>query len=209
MRPPPQPHTRRYDNLMVILHWVIAVGIVALAGIELMRHEFPKGSLMREGLKPIHQPLGTLLFALILVRVSWRVTFARLPDVHSGRVWSIIAAGLVHLALYGAMLALPLLGLIYVFGSGKSVDFGLFTLALPLKEVFGSYAKSARSLHETLGVGILLLSFLHAAAALFHHYVLKDGLLDRMRLARRAPAGDTTGDMVDTTEGRHLTPAKA
>lgn len=172
---------KTYDRMSVVLHWVIGLGIIFLAGTELFRHEFPKGHFIREGLKGIHQPLGTMLFALIMVRVTWRLLLAKVPGgAHAGGIAGLVA-GVVHIALYGLMVALPLAGLVYVFGSNKGVDFfGLFTLAMPLKDLIGGFAKDAREVHETLGVGILVLAGLHAAAALGHHYLLKDGVMARM-----------------------------
>ncbi len=187
-----QPRVQKYDNITVLLHWVIGIGIIALAGLELFRGEFPRGHFIREGLRPIHQPLGTLLFALIMIRVAWRVFGTRAPrDGHASGLAG-YAATAVHLALYGLMVALPLLGMLYVFGNDKGIDFGAFTLALPLKASIGAYAKSFRSVHETLGIGILVLAFLHAAAALGHHYVLKDLILNRMRLTLRRDTDNDT-----------------
>lgn len=180
-----QRQPNRYDNVTVILHWTIGVGILLLAGLELFRLEFPKGHVVRETLKPIHQPLGTALFVLIMFRVTWRLLAARLPSQTHGTTWAGIAAGLVHTLLYALMIGLPLLGLVYVFGSDKAVDFGLFKVAFPMKSMLGDYAKSARWLHEVLGIAIFGVALLHAAAALFHHYILNDGLLLRMSLAVR------------------------
>jgi superoxide oxidase len=187
-----QRRTEKYDNVMVVLHWVIGIGILLLGGLELFRQEFPRGHFIRDGLRPIHQPLGTALFVLICIRVTWRMLAATVTQEQHGRSLSAVAAKAVHLALYALMIGVPLLGMVYVFGNGKSIDYGLIKLALPLKSLLGDYSKSARWWHETLGIGILGLALLHAAAALFHHYVLKDGLLAKMRLAfeprERAPA---------------------
>ncbi len=176
--------TGKYDNVTVALHWVIGIGILSLAGLELFRQEFPKGHFIREGLKAMHQPAGTALFVLIMFRLAWRMTMAKAPAMPSAKGLSHLAATLVHVALYGLMIGLPLLGLLYVFGSNKVVDFGPFVLALPLKDSLGGLAKSFRHWHETLGIAILVLGLVHAAAALMHHYVLKDGLLSRMRFGR-------------------------
>jgi superoxide oxidase len=170
-----------YDRMSVALHWVIGLGIILLAGLELFRGEFPKGHFIREGLKPIHQPLGTILFGLILVRVTWRLLLAKVPVGEAGGGMAAFAAKALHVVLYALMIVLPLAGLMYVFGSDKSVNFfGFFTLAVPLKGVIGDFAKSAREVHETLGVTILVLAGLHAVAALGHHYLLKDKVLARM-----------------------------
>ena len=65
----------RYDRVSIWLHWTIGLGIVAIAVIELLRGElFAKGSVPREALKALHDPAGTIIFALILLRVVWRVT---------------------------------------------------------------------------------------------------------------------------------------
>lgn len=173
------PSPLRYDRVSIALHWVIGLGIILLASTELIRQEFAKGSAIREGLKPIHMPLGTILFTLILVRLAWRIFGAQVPADHStGR--NAIAAKAIHLALYGLMLAIPLMGLVHTFGSGKVVDFGLFQLKLPLQDMLGGVAKGARAVHEVMGVSILVLAGLHAVAALGHHYLLRDDVLARM-----------------------------
>jgi cytochrome b561 len=176
-----QKRESKYDNVTVLLHWAIGIGIIAIGILEITRHEFPKGTLMREGLKPLHQPAGTVLFALILVRILWRTTFGTTVAAAKRMDFSAYAAKLTHLALYAMMVALPLLGMLSVFGRGKPIDFGLFQIVMPLGDVIGAYSGVLKSAHETLGYGILLLAFVHAAAALGHHYVLKDGVLARMR----------------------------
>jgi superoxide oxidase len=175
----------KYDNVTVMLHWVIGIGILVLGGIELFRHEFPKGHFIREGFKAIHQPAGTVIFALIMFRLMWRMTMAKVPTPQTIPGPSAIAAKLVHLALYALMIALPLAGMLYVFGSNKVIDFGAFSLALQLKDVIGGSAKSMREVHEALGLTIMVLGLAHAAAALAHHYLLKDDVLARMRIGRR------------------------
>lgn len=174
-----QAHRSKHDSLTIALHWIIALGLILLAGTELIRHEFPKGSLMREGLKPLHQPLGTILFALIIFRVAYRLFAPRLAHP-AGSHLAIRAASAMHLALYALMISIPLLGLISVLGKDKSINFGVFTIAVPLKQHFGDVTGLAREAHEILGISILVLVGIHAAAALVHHYLLRDETLRRM-----------------------------
>lgn len=179
-----QKRASTYDNVTVLLHWTIGLGILAIGLIEIMRHEFPKGTFLREGPKSLHQPAGTVLFALIMVRIMWRATLGRTLDAAKRMDFSAYAAKLTHLALYAMMVGLPLLGMLSVFARGKPIDFGLFQLVMPLGDLIGPYASLLKSTHETLGYGILLLAFVHAAAALGHRYVLKDDVLSRMRFSR-------------------------
>lgn len=177
-----------YDKVTVLLHWTI--GILAIGVLEITRHEFPKGGFMREGLKPLHQPAGSVLFALIMVRILWRATFGTTIDAAKRMTVSATAAKLTHLALYAMMIGLPLLGMLSVFARGKPIDFGLFQLVMPLGDLIGPYAGVLKSAHAALGYGLLLLAFAHAAAALGHHYVLKDDVLARMRFARSRRTAD-------------------
>ena len=184
-----QKRASTYDKVTVLLHWTIGIGIIAIGLLEMLRHEVPKGTFLRGGLKALHQPAGTVLFALIMVRIMWRATFGTTIDTVK-RNFSTYAAKLTHLALYAMMVGLPLLGILSVFGRGKPIDFGLFQLVMPLGDLIGPYARSMKSAHEALAYGILLLAFVHAVAALGHHYVLKDNLLLRMRFARSRRVAD-------------------
>lgn len=184
-----------YDRITMVLHWSIAIGIVLLAGIELVRHELPKGSFFREGLKPIHQPAGTVLFGLILLRIMWRAFFARVPAEAGGALAQVLGR-LMHLVLHGLMIAIPLLGMLSVFAAGKSINLGLVQLVVPLQEPLGFAAKLLREWHEVLGIAILFVAGLHALAALFHHYVLRDDTLVRMtggRIPHEAGSGWAAG----------------
>jgi len=185
-----QKRASTYDTVTVLLHWAIGIGIIAIGVLEIMRHEFPKGTLIREGLKPLHQPAGTVLFTLIMVRILWRATFGSTIDAAKRMTVSATAAKLTHLALYAMMVGLPLLGMLSVFARGKPIDFGLFQLVVPLGNLIGPYAGVLKPAHEALGYGILLLAFVHATAALGHHYVLKDDVLLRMRFTRSRRVAD-------------------
>jgi len=185
-----QKRASSYDKVTVLLHWTIGIGIIAIGLLEMLRHEVPKGTFLRGGLKALHQPAGTVLFALIMVRIMWRATLGATIDTAKRMTVSAYAGKLTHLALYAMMVGLPLLGILSVFGRGKPIDFGLFQLVMPLGDLIGPYARSMKSAHEALAYGILLLAFVHAVAALGHHYVLKDNLLLRMRFARSRRVAD-------------------
>lgn len=180
--------TSSYDNVTIALHWCIGVGIMAIGALEILRHALPKGDLIREGLKPLHQPGGTILFALILIRIVWRLMLATPPDTAARISASTLVAKLTHIVLYVMMVSLPLLGMLSVFARGKPIDFGLFQIAMSLGGI-GPYSGLLKSAHETLGYAILALAFVHALAALGHHYIVEDDVLLRMRFTRGRSSG--------------------
>ena len=128
--------------------------------------------------------LGLSVLALVIVRIAARLLTpspAELPEP-AWRKWSSKAT---HLALYGLMLGMPIAGWTILSAAGKPIPFfGLELPALvgPNKEL----AETIAELHETGGeIGYWLIG-LHALAALFHHYVLKDNVLLRMMPRRGA-----------------------
>ena len=99
----------------------------------------------------------------------------------SMRNWEKVAAKLTHYALYAMMAAIPITGIAYTLARGRSIDFGLFQIVYPLDQFIGKgAARTLKNVHEFLGQAVLVLAFLHAAAALWHHYIRKDDVLTRM-----------------------------
>jgi cytochrome b561 len=92
-------------------------------------------------------------------------------------------AMVVHLALYGLMIGMPLAGWLILSGEGKPILF--FGLELP--PLIGrneALADQAEEIHELVGtIGYYLIA-LHTAAALAHQYILHDGVLARMMPSR-------------------------
>ena len=134
----------------------------------------------------------------MLIRIVWRLTHpAPVPPAGTPR-WERWAATLSHLALYAAMIAIPLLGIVFTLARGRPIDFGLFQIVYPLNHIIDAATmKAMRTTHEWLGQAILGLAFIHAAAALWHHYVRRDDVLTRMLPRRKAAAVAGTHSMTD------------
>lgn len=170
---PPSP---AYSRLSVTLHWLMLALLVAVYATILLRETYPRGSEIREALKAWHFSLGLMVFALVWVRViARRIGGTR----HKPTGVAARAALLMHLALYGFMIAMPLLGWLTLSAEGDPVR--LFGLGLP--SLIGpdeALAEQVGEIHETLGTVGYWLVGLHAAAAVFHHHVLRDGALRRI-----------------------------
>ena len=90
-----------------------------------------------------------------------------------------LVAKLMHAALYALMIGMPLLGWLVLSAEGDPIPF--FGLQLPpLIGPNEGLEETIKEIHETFGtVGYFLIG-LHAAAALFHHYFVRDNTLKRM-----------------------------
>lgn len=175
---------QRFPPLTIALHWVMAALIAAVYACILLRENYPRGSDLREGLKTWHFMLGLAVLTLVLVRIIARFFRSEPPITPEPPAWQTLLARITHVALYAFMVAMPILGWIALSASGKAVPF--FGLELPpLVGPSEALAEQVEELHETIGtIGYFLIG-LHAVAALFHHYMLKDDTLRRMLPGRR------------------------
>lgn len=175
----------RYDRPSIAFHWVTAA-VVAIA-FTLGPGDF--GELIKQGVDPgakldivWHESLGALVFLLTLARLLWLLVRPNPPIADSAR-WMRLAARTAHIALWFLLLALPTTAML-----------GLFTEAIPLTLLGGVRINGAGlvansflsglvdwgEVHKFLGTAMMWIAGLHAGAALFHHFKIKDGVLRSM-----------------------------
>jgi len=169
----------RYGSLSTGLHWLMLLLFVAVYATIDLRELFEKGSDPREMLKTWHFMLGMLVFVLVWLRIAARFS-GPTPDIHPepARI-QMLSAKLLHLALYGLMIGMPLTGWLLLSAAGKPIPF--FGLELPaLIGENKDLAGQIKELHEVVGTTGYFLIGLHAVAALYHHYIKRDDTLTRM-----------------------------
>lgn len=156
---------KAYSRLQIFLHWSIAlligVNYVLSDGIEDAFDGMMEGQPVTDWTASAHVWIGVAVLVLVVFRLLARLVQGA-PEAAAGsnRLMD-RAAGLVHLGLYGLMIAVPALGAITWFGATEATaDLHVITMNVMM---------------AVIGV--------HAAAAIFHQFVLKDGLLRRMTRA--------------------------
>jgi len=170
---------QRYDRLTIALHWLTALLVVTLWLLAQVWGLAPKGSAARHAMQALHVSFGLVLIAVLALRVVWRAgPGRRLPPADAGLLQ--MAAKAVHWGLYALLGVQAGLG---VFGRLFSDDpfgfFWLFTIPKPFARD-KALEDGLISIHDTIATVILIVAGLHAAAALWHHYVRRDGVLRRM-----------------------------
>lgn len=172
-------HIERYSGISIALHWLMLLLIVAAyAAIEL-REFFPKGSEPREALKMWHFMLGLSVLGLVWLRVAARLMWRAPPSSSDEPKWRHTVAMATHLALYVFMIGMPVAGWLILSAEGKSIPF----LAAELPALVGrndQLADQVEEIHELGGIIGYWLIGLHAAASLFHHFILRDRTFARM-----------------------------
>lgn len=189
----------RYSSVAIALHWLIALTLlltIPLAWWMTSNVANPDQASRVFAAYQLHKSIGLTVLVLTLLRLIWRLFHPVPPLPPAMPKWERVSARLAHFLLYALMLAVPLTGWIYVstgWNSNLHVPFAVPTLWFGQFEwphigsiVSMSEADRAvtadRSIatHWWLGYGALLLTAIHAAAALKHHLIDRDDVFASM-----------------------------
>lgn len=164
----------KYDPTTISLHWITAALVVVLWIIGQTADWFPDSPL-KTAYWSIHVVLGFALAAVIAWRLVWRNSGGRrLPAADTGILH--VVAKATHYGLFLLLLTVVVLGIINAFVRG----YNLFDLVSLPQIGDRAMRKPITHWHGLAANCLLALAGLHVAAALFHHYVLRDSVLARM-----------------------------
>jgi cytochrome b561 len=162
-----------------ILHWVMAVMLLAMLGIGVSMVASVGDY---HALVAIHRPLGIAILILAIIRLVNRLSTSLPPfppTMSSRERW--IASNSERL-FYGLMITLPLIGWgMLSAGHYPIVMFGSVHLP-PILPANPSLFAILRKAHTVLAYLLFLTFLAHLAAVLFHTLIIRDRLLDRMAL---------------------------
>jgi len=169
----------RYGSLSLAMHWLMALLLVAVYCCMELREFYPKGSDPRNALKAWHYTLGITVFLLVWLRLVLRLV-QRTPTIEPpAPTWQTLLSKAVHLGLYVLMIGMPIVGWLLMNGEGKGVTaWGVELPVLIAKDK--ALAHTLEEIHEIGANAGYALVAVHTAAALFHHYFMRDNTLLRM-----------------------------
>lgn len=177
----------RFGLVAIVLHWLIAGLFLAMVAIGLTMTSLALTHPWTFPLYQLHKSLGVTIFALVGLRLIWRFAGLVPAPPRTLKPWERAVARATHGGLYALLLAMPLSGWVIVSASPLGIPtmlYGLVKLphigaiaSRPDKEAIEALASLV---HETLAWTAVALVALHVAAALRHHFVLKDDVLTRM-----------------------------
>jgi cytochrome b561 len=177
----PLRNTRaEYGLISKLLHWSIALPMIALIPLGWYMTGLSDEDVWYWRLLELHESLGLLVFALILVKLVW-LRASPNPTLAPGlAAWERLAARCVHGFFIAAAVFIPVTGFLYVASDGEPID--LYRLIeIP---AIGEYSKGVRDvlfdLHEYAAYTCAALIVVHILAALKHHFLDAKGSLRRI-----------------------------
>jgi cytochrome b561 len=168
---------KRYNLTARLLHWSMAVLLLATLFIGVAMNSSLQ---WRPQLLNLHLVFGVSIFILAVVRICNRLVSAppALPEgLTHGHRFGLAA---VHLGFYVLMTLLPLIGWAMLSAGGYPTPSVLGERLAPLVQPDPGLYTRLRDSHALLAYGFFALILLHLAAALFHRWVKRDGVFNRM-----------------------------
>lgn len=168
-----------YSGFAKLLHWAVAICVLIMIPVGLIMGQLPQGDLQNT-LYNLHKSTGVLVLALMVVRLANRLIAGAPPPEPTITRLQRIASHSVHGLLYVLLIVQPLLGWAAnaYYGAATPI-FGVFEFpAAATKDE--ALAERLFGIHDLIGLVLAALIIVHIGAALYHYFVRRDGVLQRM-----------------------------
>lgn len=192
----------RYTKTAIILHWLIAFAIFAMFALGWYMADIPKDApkqlafdlfdlgiytwQLAEEASPrtfyfnFHKSLGITIFALIVLRILWRISHKPPAMLSSYKAYERKLATGAHHLLYLLMVAVPVTGVIMsLYSKYGLMWFGIHLMdGLDNKDLRETFVEA----HELIGIVMLIIIVIHVIGAIKHKLIDKDDTMKRMSL---------------------------
>lgn len=174
-----------YGSISVVLHWIMAVILIALFAAGLYMTDLDYYDALYHIVPWWHKSFGLLVFALFILRLTWKLINPKPASIATHQVWEKKAASISHLLLYLLIFIICASGYLISTSQGDGIEFfGWFDLPSIL-EISPDNTDLAGEVHFYLAWSLIILAATHAAAALKHHFIDRDDTLNNMILRKK------------------------
>lgn len=167
-----------WGRVIITVHWLSAVAVVGLFAVGLWMVDLNYYSSWYKTAPHWHKSIGLLLAALTLGRIAWRITHAR--PAAFGKPWERKVSGVIQLTFYALLIGLFASGYLISTADGRGIElFNWFTVP-GMGSFVADQEDVAGDIHSFIAWSLIVLSALHALAALKHHFIDRDATLKQM-----------------------------
>ncbi|MCC3747763.1 cytochrome b561 [Rouxiella badensis] len=174
----------KYSPIQIAIHWLVFLLVVATYATIELKGFIPKSLPQHALLTVLHYSFGASVLLMMSTRVFVRLMYVTPGITPKPPHWQDIAAHIMHGIIYIFFIVVPIMGILSMYFKGT--EWALFGVKMPVTyDPNLLLSKKIKSIHELIANTGYYLIGLHAAAALFHHYYLKDNTLLRMMPVKR------------------------
>jgi cytochrome b561 len=171
--------TARYTGTAKALHWLIVTILIVQFVIAWTMPHIGRNT-QPEILINLHFSIGVIALLVALIRLCWRALHGEPAPLDGVPPWQTTSAHVVHWLLYALIVVVPVLG--WINSSWRGFSIGMFGVEFP--KLVGTRAPGwgwTGDVHGFLAnYAMLALVALHVSAALYHGFIRRDGVLQRM-----------------------------
>lgn len=169
-----------YGWMTIVLHWLLVPLIIFLFGLGVYMRGLDYYSPWYHRGPEIHIAIGLLVFVLMLFRLFWRWINSSPDAIPSISKANLLVAWVTKWALYGLIFVICITGYLIATAEGAAASFfGLVSIPASV-QLSSENVDLAGEIHEYSAWTVIGLVILHAAGALFHHFIKRDATLKRM-----------------------------
>ncbi|HET7371339.1 MAG TPA: cytochrome b [Gammaproteobacteria bacterium] len=170
----------RYTRTAIFLHWLILALLIVQYIIGWTMPHIGRNTPVTT-LISLHFSIGVLILGVIVVRLVWRTVHGAPAPEAGVPAWQVYAARVIHGLLYLLLVVVPILGWINASYRGMPVTFFELVRMPQLVATRAAGWGWTGDIHMLIAeYGILPLVGLHVAAALYHYFIRRDRVLQRM-----------------------------
>ncbi len=172
----PQSYQQGYSGFAKSIHWIVALLVLTIVpvGIAMGRIENAPFNLFN-----FHKSLGVLILVLMTIRLIYRLVHGTPPEPKIPAFYRFAGAA-THWALYVMLIATPIMGAVANMYYGAATPFfGLFEVQ-PFVAKNEALSDTLFARHRIMGFAVGALVCAHIGAGLFHYFIRRDGVLQRM-----------------------------
>jgi cytochrome b561 len=177
----------RWGAVAQSLHWIIVVLIIVQVVLATVAEDLPLPK--KVGVYAWHKSFGITILGLAVIRLLWRWSNPTPALPATLKPHERVLAHVTHVGLYVLLFAQPLTG--WMMTSARGFPASWFGFLFPAQ--WAPYLQlpdfvpknnalynAMKETHDTLALALYAIVLLHVAAALKHHFLLKDDVLRRM-----------------------------
>lgn len=169
--------TISYGSVAKFFHWLIFFLLLFMIIYGFFLESIPKD--YQPIAYNIHKLTGLTILTLMILRALWALTNPKPLPPFDVPFWQQWAERLVHFLLYATIIVMPLAGWIGAVAGGRPPHIGSLNISLPIEQN-KTLASTAFQIHNTIAIIIIVLVSIHILAALYHYFIKKDEILNRM-----------------------------
>jgi len=167
----------RYGSAAIAFHWGMFLLVMGVGVLGLLHDSWPKRT--QAFWINLHATFGLLLWLTLIARLWWRNRHAPPPLPLEASEFSRRFSTAAHVGLYALMFITPIVGVVTFIWHGRMFDFGLFQLDFGVRKNRAIF-EPTEDIHGYLAYALFALAGIHALAALWHQFIVHDGVLWRM-----------------------------